>query len=139
LRWVLAGARPDSQIMKLARDPRIEVHGDVDDLTPFLERARIAIAPMATGSGVPMKVLEAWAAGVPVVAHPQAAAGLDQGDQIGVAVADTADQWLRTITELLSNPVLRESLVERGRTIWSNTYSPVRIRQAIRDAIARAL
>ncbi len=139
LRWVLAGARPDSQILRLNDAPRIEVHGDVDDLMPFLERATIAIAPMATGSGVPMKVLEAWAAGVPVVAHPLAVAGLEAGHRSGVAVAETPEQWVRKIVELLSDSKANENLVERGQAIWSETYSPERIRQSIHDAVSRAL
>ncbi len=74
---ILAGARPAAAVRKLASAPGIEVFGDVDDLGTFLARARVAIAPMASGSGVPIKILEALAAGVPVVADPWSAGGLE--------------------------------------------------------------
>jgi len=77
-RWVLAGARPPRAVRRLAALPGVEVHPDVPDLDPYLAAATVAVAPMPTGSGVPMKVLEAWAAGIPVVParrRPRASSG----------------------------------------------------------------
>ena len=136
VRWVLAGARPHRRIRRLARRPGIDLHADVDDMGAYLARASVAIAPMATGSGVAMKVLEAWAAGVPVIAHPQVAAGLETaGGTAGVAVAQNADDWLRGVTQLLTETETAVALAERGHAIWSANYSRERVRQAIRDAV----
>jgi glycosyltransferase involved in cell wall biosynthesis len=89
--WRLAGARPSRALRALGRLPGINVVADPDDLNEELRRAAVVVAPLLAGSGTPNKVLEAMAAGVPVVATPAAAAGLD-----GVAPADlavAADNW----------------------------------------------
>jgi glycosyltransferase involved in cell wall biosynthesis len=134
-RWVLAGARPAAAVRRLGRLPGVEVHGDVEDLDPFLASATVAIAPMASGSGVPMKVLEAWAAGLPVVAHPWTAAGLAADAQAALAVADGAEEWHRAVTELLLDSQAAAKLAERGREAWHRSYHPERVDEALRAAI----
>jgi glycosyltransferase involved in cell wall biosynthesis len=138
VRWVLAGARPAAAVRRLGQLPGIEVHADVDDLGPYLAAATIAIAPMASGSGVPMKVLEAWAAGLPVVAHPWSAAGLPADARDALAVADGADEWHRAVTRLLTDPSTAAGLAERGRELWRRSYHPERVDEALRAALAAA-
>ena len=68
LRLTLAGARPDSGLRRAAaRAPGVELLDTPPSLEPVLASATAAVAPLRAGSGVPVKVLEAWAAGVPVV------------------------------------------------------------------------
>lgn len=138
VRWVLAGARPPSDLRRLARFPGVEVHGDVPDLAPHLAAARVAIAPMAGGSGVPMKVLEAWACGLPVVAHPWAAAGLMGGND-AVAVAEGAQQWVDTLDGLLRDDAAAERLGRRGLEAWDRFYRPERVEAAVREAVYAVL
>ncbi len=134
-RWVLAGARPAGAIRALAGVPGVEIHEDVPDLGPFLARSWLAIAPMASGSGVPMKVLEAWAAGLPVVAHPWTAAGLDCAGQRAIRQAEDADQWVSALIELLADRDDRETLAALGREAWDRSYRPERVAEQIREAV----
>ena len=137
-RWVLAGARPAAAVRRLGRLPGVEVHGDVADLGPFLASATVAIAPMASGSGVPMKVLEAWASGVPVVAHPWTAAGLAADARDALVVAESAEEWRQGVVALLCDQPAAARLAERGRELWRRTYHPEQVDAALRAALVAA-
>ncbi len=135
--WVLAGARPAKGVQRLARRPGIEVHGDVDDLGCFLGRATVAVAPMASGSGVPIKILEALAAGVPVVADPWSADGLE--DPGAVMVADGETAWIDGLSRMLGDPAAAREQAARGTSAWRTHYEPDRIRIGIRNAVESAV
>ncbi len=140
VRLVLAGARPDRRLLALTGQPGIEVHGDVPSLEPYLARATVALAPMAEGSGVAMKILEAWAAGVPVIAHPWAAEGLgEHASACAVPEDDRAETWAGTAQALLTDPARAAELGARGRAAWRASFAPERVAAAIRDAVAAAV
>jgi glycosyltransferase involved in cell wall biosynthesis len=136
--WIMAGARPAPAIRRLGDLPGVEVHADVPDLGEYLGSARVAIAPMSSGSGVPMKVLEAMAAGVPAVVHPWAADGLADGSDDAVAVASRAKDWVDILADLLGDAGAARDLGERGRDLWRQHYHPDvvagKIRQVVYDA-----
>jgi len=138
-RWVLAGARPASRVRRLETLDGVDLEANVPDLAPFLARAAVALAPMAVGSGVPVKVLEAWAAGVPVVAHPWAAAGLAEDPAPGVAVASSPEEWIAAVVRLLENRAAGDELVRRGRAVWERHYRPAAVHDVIRAAVSAAL
>jgi glycosyltransferase involved in cell wall biosynthesis len=136
VRWVLAGARPVAAVRRLGDSPGIEVHADVADLGPYLLNTRVAIAPMSSGSGVPMKVLEAMAAGVPAVVHPWAAEGLVKEACDAVVVASDAEGWVAALEPLLGNAGAASEIGERGHLIWERFYHPERVADQIREVVA---
>lgn len=85
--WIV-GTRPTPEVQQLARDPRVTVTGAVDDIRPYIAHAGVAVAPMRVARGVQNKVLEAMAAGRPVVGTAAAFEGLDIADAYQVQVAD---------------------------------------------------
>lgn len=139
VRWVLAGARPPRAVRSLAALPGVEIHADVADLAPFFGRARVAIAPMAGGSGVPMKVLEAWAAGVPVVAHPWSAAGLEAVPGRDLLAAGGCGEFADAVLELLLDENRARAVGEAGREAWRYLYEPDRVAEAVREATTAAV
>lgn len=137
-RWVLAGARPAAEVGRLDRIAGVEVHADVPDLAPFLSTSRVAIAPMDSGSGVPMKVIEAMAAGLATVVHPWAAEGLVGEGKKAVAMASNADDWTAVIETLLRDPGVANDLGRRGYELWRRYYHPERVAEQIRAVVSEA-
>ena len=137
-RWVLAGARPTAAVRGLSRLDGVEVHADVPDLGAWVASSRVAVAPMNSGSGVPMKVLEAMAAGVPAVVHPWAADGLTQDAAGAVVVAEGAEAWADEIVRLLDDPEVARAVGEKGRAAWGRAYHPDVVAQQIREVVAEA-
>jgi glycosyltransferase involved in cell wall biosynthesis len=98
---------------------------------------------MRCGSGVPIKVLEAWSVGVPVVATPWAVAGTSgrQGEDFRL-VGTHPIEWVHAIEELLNDPVARQRLAESGRRRLESDYSREAVRQqilAVVDSLAPAV
>ena len=109
--------RPNTSVLVAGRRAQtlslngVEVAGDVPDLAALLCRARVAIAPLRGGTGVPNKLLEAAAAGAAIVATPRpasaaAVAALTATDAPGLAAA---------VARLLDDNALREDLAARAR------------------------
>jgi glycosyltransferase involved in cell wall biosynthesis len=74
-----------------------------------------------------MKILEAWARGVPVVATTAAAAGLEDGDGPALLQEDAAAELASTFESLAHDPDLRESLEREGRRILALRHDPAKI------------
>jgi len=85
------------------------------------------VVPLPYGSGVRMKILEAWARGVPVVATPAAALGLDAEDGRQLLLARTAAEFVAALRRLSGDPGLGSSLAAAGRESLAARHLPARI------------
>jgi polysaccharide biosynthesis protein PslH len=134
--WVV-GARPPEAVRALA-GPAVEVAGSVADVRPFMERAQIVLAPVRTGGGMRMKVLEAMAAGKAVVTTARGAAGL--GPDAPLRIAETPEGIAEAAASLMADPAGRAALGAAARRFAIERHSPdahVRGLEAIyEDALA---
>lgn len=121
--WRLVGKNPGAVVEWTAGDPRIEVTGPVDDAIAELARARVAVVPLLSGSGTRLKILEAWAAGVPVVSTSLGAEGLAARDGEHLLLADGAAEFAATVTRLLTCRDTRSSLAAGGRLLLEKEFT----------------
>jgi sugar transferase (PEP-CTERM/EpsH1 system associated) len=99
----LVGADPTPAVRALAaRDRSITVTGTVPDVRPYLHRAAVAAAPLATARGIQNKVLEAIACGLPAVVTPAVFEGLPSESATACRVAKEADAFATQILDLLN-------------------------------------
>ena len=112
-RLVIVGPEPPAALRELAGEG-IEVTGEVPAVTPYLEGAAVVVAPIRTGGGMRVKVMEALASGKAVVATPLAVEGLqvDSGDQL--LVAGDEQEFRAAVLELLRDDEARRSLGHRA-------------------------
>ncbi|MCG8457562.1 MAG: glycosyltransferase family 4 protein [Holophagales bacterium] len=112
-RLILAGARPAARLQALARaTPGVELIADPPDLARIRRRAHVALAPLRSGSGTPIKILEAMADGMPVLTTPEGRQGLDDLPEGAVAVAGDAPQFARQVLRLTADPEAARRQVE---------------------------
>lgn len=104
---IVAGANPPPRLVSRLTQAGIEVHADASSSMPGLERASIVFVPLRSGDSARVVVLEALAAGRPVVSTGSGVEGfaLDPGSE--VFVAQTADAFTASIVRLLRDPELR--------------------------------
>ena len=121
--WRLVGKNPGAVTEYVAGDPRIEVVGPVEDAVSELARSRVAVAPLLAGSGTRLKILEAWAAGVPVVSTTLGAEGLGARDGEHLLLADGAADFTLAVSRLLACTNTRASLAIGGRLLLEKEFT----------------
>jgi sugar transferase (PEP-CTERM/EpsH1 system associated) len=111
----IVGSDPSPEVRALSTLPQISVTGFVPDVRPVAEDAAVAIAPLKIARGTQNKVLECMAMGIPVVASPQAARGVQAVPGIDLLVGDTPQQFADHVVNIIRNPGLRASIAEAAR------------------------
>ena len=99
--FYIVGARPSAQVLELRRRPGIEVTGAVHDIRPYIEHARMSVAPLRIARGIQNKVLEAMSMAKAVVVSPQGFDGIDARPGRDLEVADGANAFIATVLRLL--------------------------------------
>jgi glycosyltransferase involved in cell wall biosynthesis len=129
----LVGAAPTPEVQSLAAIPGVQVTGFVADLNRALNQASVFVAPLRFAAGVQNKVLEALAAGRPVVATPLVNQGLGASAERDLLVGEQADEIAAQITRLLRDPALRRQLGQAGRRFVEENYSWERVRERMKQ------
>jgi glycosyltransferase involved in cell wall biosynthesis len=93
----------------------IEMIGFVEDVRQPLAQYAVFICPILSGSGVRVKLLEAFAAGIPVVSTTIGAEGLATEDQTICALADDPKEFAQKILDLFDHPEQAEAMATRAR------------------------
>jgi glycosyltransferase involved in cell wall biosynthesis len=86
-----------------AGDADVIVRSDVAEVTDLFNECRIVAVPVFFGGGSPHKVMEAAASGRPVICSTYVASTLEAVDESGFFVCDSADDYARHLTVLLSD------------------------------------
>jgi glycosyltransferase involved in cell wall biosynthesis len=135
----IVGASPPAEIVALA-GPGVEVHADVPSVDPHIEAAAVVVAPVRSGGGMRMKVLQALAAGRAVVTTGRGAEGFDCfGEPPPLAIAGEAGAFAAEVAALLADPGRREELGRRARAFAEAHHGPAawaaRLQSAYEGAI----
>lgn len=136
-RLLLVGPRPTPAMQAAAaRDPRITVTGVVPDVRPYLEAATALAAPLFQGGGTRLKILEAFAAGLPVISTAKGAEGLGVRDGAHLLIAETAAGFVEAALALRDRPALAARLRTGARRLVARRFSWDAAGVAVRRAVA---
>jgi glycosyltransferase involved in cell wall biosynthesis len=102
----------------------VTVHSELAHSAEAFPRQAILAVALRVASGVRMKILEAWARGVPVVATPEAVAGLDATDGQEYLVAENARQFAAAVERVHRDGALARRLVAAGRAVLKARHDP---------------
>jgi GT2 family glycosyltransferase len=134
---VVAGARiPDA--LRASAAASVTWHSDVDDLTPFYDEARVFVAPTRFAAGIPLKVVEAAAHGVPVVCTPLVAQQLGWQPGAELLAAGSPSEFADAVRSLFADRDLWTRLRDGALARVTNDYSATALRAALQEALTAA-
>jgi glycosyltransferase involved in cell wall biosynthesis len=120
----IVGSAPSAEVRGLA-GPQVKVVADAPSVLPHLEEAAVVMAPVRTGGGMRMKVLQAMAAGKAVVTTSRGSEGFTGfGEAPPLAVADGGEEIAALTAALLEDGERRLRLGERAREFAERHHSP---------------
>lgn len=116
--------------------PSMIFAGRVPDIAPYLLRADVCLAPLFSGSGTRLKILEYLGAGKPVVATPKGAEGLDAESGRHLVLAEPA-RFAEAVARVASDPAAARALGESGLALVRERYTWDAIRERWRSVLGR--
>ncbi len=122
LRFHVAGRNAPEPVIRKLKHPQITFHGEVDDAIAFMQTCRVMVAPLMTGSGIRIKVLEGMAVGRPVLTTTVGIEGIGAAHGKEVLVADTPDEWAGLLEKLLTSDEEATRTALNGREFVSQNF-----------------
>lgn len=139
VRLEIAGSNPPAAVSSRHDGEDVVVHGYVESLTGLKHRSEILIAPLLSGSGVRVKVVEGLAAGIPVVATTKGAEGLTAVPGRDLLIGDSPEAFGEALRRLVESPALREEVSRAGQDYIRSTHDPKVVADIKRRALLDAL
>ncbi len=124
--FLIAGAHPPTELLNRARKrPNVRVLGYVPKIEEYINAADVCIAPMMSGSGTKLKILEYLAAGKPVIATRKAVEGMEIRDGVEALLLDDTGEEFTNAIKLALTKQLPEGLEDNAKAFarlfeWSN-------------------
>lgn len=130
MRWI---GRVGADIHSRVGDD-VELTGYVADIQPHMRDASCFVVPLRVGGGTRMKILTAWAMGLPVVSTSVGCEGLDATDGVNILVRNDAREFADAVAQVLADAELRDRLARAGRETAVRMYSWEIIGDSMLDA-----
>ena len=123
--FYVVGAKPSAAVRALSDRPGIILTGTVPDVRPYVGHADVVVAPLRIARGIQNKVLEGMAMARPVIATPQALAGIDALPDIHLLLAGDSRAFVQGIEKLM-DPIFAEPFgaAARRRVLEKHAWGP---------------
>jgi glycosyltransferase involved in cell wall biosynthesis len=131
---VVGGGLPSKEKERLFGIPGIRLAGYVENLEVVNKSASVFAAPVLSGGGIIVKILDAMAAGVPVVTTSCGNEGVRGEAGKDILVADSPEDFARALVKLLRNPEMRNTVAERGHRHVAANFSEERLIRTLNAA-----
>jgi glycosyltransferase involved in cell wall biosynthesis len=137
-RLIVVGRNPPAELVARAKaDNRVQAAGLVADVTGYFSAAHLLAVPLESGGGTRLKILEAFAARLPVVSTPVGCEGIAARDGEHLVVANRR-AFASAIVDLLRCPDRGAAMAERARAVARDCYDWAVVGRLAGDAVAAA-
>jgi sugar transferase (PEP-CTERM/EpsH1 system associated) len=126
LKFLIVGGNPDPTVRALAQRANVTVTGRVHDVRPFIQQAKLVVAPLRIARGIQNKVLEAMAMDKPIVATAMAMEGINAPTSACLAQSDDASLFADAVLSMLTNaPAVDSRQWVIANFTWQATLAPL--------------
>jgi glycosyltransferase involved in cell wall biosynthesis len=141
-RFIAAGYGPPADLVSLQdHDAAVTVPGFVEDLDECYKKAVVFVAPILVGGGIIVKILDAMAAGTPVVTTTYGNEGINAVPDRDLIVADDPERFAAGVARILGDRQFAEQLGRNGREFVRKRYSTeaaiTEIEEAYQEIVSR--
>ena len=131
----IAGANPGEDVIALGEHPGVRVLGYVEDLSPLYINSRVCVAPLRYGAGMKGKVGQSLSYGLPVVTTSIGAEGMGLVNGEHVLIADSGDDFVAAVVQLMRDEKLWSHLSSDGRALVRENYSRETVQHALTELL----
>lgn len=126
VKFYIVGQKPVKKVLDLQSE-NVIVTGFVESISDEYNRSSVAVSPIRFGAGTLNKVLEPMSMGIPVVSTEIGFKGLGINSGEGVILANSREEFTKTVIQLLESKVMRETVGKQGIKVIENNFSWVSI------------
>ena len=120
--FYVIGICPDDLINRYKENSRIIFTGRVDDLRPYIKATSVFLSPIAFGTGIKTKILEAFAMGMPVITNSVGIEGIEADNGIHCIVSDDTKEIAKSLENLMFNEDERKKIAENAQKLAKDKY-----------------
>ncbi len=131
--WGIVGKAPHARLDALRADPTVTIVGEVPDMRPYLHAATVYVIPLRMGGGTRFKLLEAMAAGIPVVSTAVGAEGVPVQSGEELLLADQPVEFADAVVRLMADAVLRHGLSAAAKSLVRDQFDWRTVIPALED------
>ena len=113
---------PPALVRRIRAEPSVELHADVADVRPYLAQSGVMAVPLRIGGGSRLKILEAVAAGLPVVSTRIGCEGLIFQADRDLVVVESEEQMASALVDSIRNPERAAAMAANGRVVIDAHY-----------------
>ncbi len=120
--FTVAGGNPHQSLVDLASD-RVKILGFVDDVSEVLCNSLCLAAPLVTGGGIKLKIIESMSAGMPVLTNKIGIEGIPAENKKDYLFCETPEDYANSIRELFFNSDYRERISKNSQRFIKESFS----------------
>lgn len=132
VKFCVVGSRPLPEIRELAdKDEKTIVTGFVEDIEPYYKKSTVFVAPLLTGGGIIVKILDALASTTPVVTTSIGNEGIGATPETHLLIGDTPNEFAEKVISLLEDKELRHKISMAGNAFIRDKFGRESLRQVL--------